>query len=64
LFSYSGSAAVVFGQLGVVLWPNIVYSAFLLGGGFSVVAGLYLMLNRQFRCCCPGGWSTSARSRA
>ncbi|APD47660.1 NADH-quinone oxidoreductase subunit J [Synechococcus sp. CS-602] len=42
------SAAVVFGSLGVVLLPNIVYSAFLLGGVFLSVAGLYLMLNASF----------------
>jgi NAD(P)H-quinone oxidoreductase subunit 6 len=42
------SAAVVFGSLGVVLLPNIVYSAFLLGGVFLSVAGLYLLLNASF----------------
>ncbi len=42
------SAAVVLGALGVVLLPNIVYSAFLLGGVFLSVAGLYLMLNASF----------------
>ncbi|MCT0211953.1 NADH-quinone oxidoreductase subunit J [Synechococcus sp. CS-1324] len=42
------SAAVVLGSLGVVLLPNIVYSAFLLGGVFLSVAGLYLMLNASF----------------
>lgn len=42
------SAALVIGALGVVLLPNIVYSAFLLGGVFLSVAGLYLMLNASF----------------
>jgi NAD(P)H-quinone oxidoreductase subunit 6 len=42
------SAAVVAGSLGVVLLPNIVYSAFLLGGVFLSVAGLYLLLNASF----------------
>ena len=39
------SATVVAGSLGVVLLPNIVYSAFLLAGVFLSVAGLYLLLN-------------------
>lgn len=34
--------------LGVVLLSNIVYSAFLLGGSFISVAGLYLLLNADF----------------
>lgn len=34
--------------LGVVLLSNIVYSAFLLGGTFISVAGLYLLLNADF----------------
>ena len=42
------SATVVLGALGVVLLPNIVYSAFLLGGVFLSVAGLYLLLNASF----------------
>jgi NAD(P)H-quinone oxidoreductase subunit 6 len=42
------TAAVVLGALGVVLLPNIVYSAFLLGGVFLSVAGLYLLLNASF----------------
>jgi len=42
------SAAVLLGALGVVLLPNIVYSAFLLGGEFLSVAGLYLLLNTSF----------------
>jgi len=42
------SSGVVIGSLGVVLLPNIVYSAFLLGGVFLSVAGLYLMLNASF----------------
>ena len=42
------SATVVLGALGVVLLPNIVYSAFLLGGVFLGVSGLYLLLNASF----------------
>ena len=42
------SAVVVTGALGVVLLSNIVYSAFLLGGVFMAVAGLYLLLNASF----------------
>lgn len=34
--------------IGVVLLPNIVYSAFLLGGVFISIAGLYLLLNADF----------------
>ncbi len=39
---------VILGSLGVVLLKNIVYSAFLLGGVFMAVAGLYLLLNASF----------------
>jgi len=42
------AATTVTGSLGVVLLPNIVYSAFLLGGVFLSVAGLYLLLNASF----------------
>ena len=42
------STVVIFGALGVVLLKNIVYSAFLLGGVFMAVAGLYLLLNASF----------------
>ncbi len=34
--------------LGVVLFSNIVYSAFLLGGVFISMAGIYLLLNGDF----------------
>ena len=34
--------------LGVVLFSNIVYSAFLLGGVFISISGLYLLLNGDF----------------
>lgn len=34
--------------LGVVLLPNIVYSAFLLAGVFVSIAGIYLLLNADF----------------
>ncbi len=46
-FALLGSV-VIFGSLGVVLLSNIVYSAFLLGGVFMAVAGLYLLLNASF----------------
>ncbi|MEM1169071.1 MAG: NADH-quinone oxidoreductase subunit J [Cyanobacteria bacterium P01_H01_bin.35] len=36
------------GALGVVLFSNIVYSAFLLGGVFLSISGLYLLLNADF----------------
>lgn len=39
---------VVGSALGVVLFDNIVYSAFLLGGVFAGIAGLYLLLNADF----------------
>lgn len=42
------SVTLVVGAFGVVLLPNIVYSAFLLGGVFLSVAGLYLLLNASF----------------
>ena len=42
------SAVVIAGSLGVVFLENIVYSAFLLGGVFMAVAGLYLLLNASF----------------
>ncbi len=41
-------AIIILGGLGVVLLNNIVYSAFLLGGVFMAVAGLYLLLNASF----------------
>ena len=42
------SLVVLIGALGVILLENIVYSAFLLGGVFMSVAGLYLLLNASF----------------
>ena len=42
------SLVIIVGALGVVLLENIVYSAFLLGGVFMSVAGLYLLLNASF----------------
>jgi len=42
------SAMVIAAAMGVVLLPNIVYAAFLLGGVFISVAGLYLLLNADF----------------
>jgi len=42
------SIVVIIGALGVVLLESIVYSAFLLGGVFLSVAGLYLLLNASF----------------
>jgi NAD(P)H-quinone oxidoreductase subunit 6 len=42
------SAMVVAAAMGVVLLPNIVYSAFLLGGVFISISGLYVLLNADF----------------
>ena len=42
------SLVIIIGSLGVVLLDSIVYSAFLLGGVFMSVAGLYLLLNASF----------------
>ena len=42
------SLVVIVGALGVILLESIVYSAFLLGGVFMSVAGLYLLLNASF----------------
>ena len=42
------SLVILTGALGVVLLESIVYSAFLLGGVFMSVAGLYLLLNASF----------------
>ena len=42
------SLVIILGAIGVVLLENIVYSAFLLGGVFMSVAGLYLLLNASF----------------
>ncbi|NJR69029.1 MAG: NADH-quinone oxidoreductase subunit J [Synechococcales cyanobacterium CRU_2_2] len=42
------AAAVVAAALGVVLIPSVVYAAFLLGGVFIGIAGLYLLLNASF----------------
>ena len=42
------SMVIIIGALGVILLENIVYSAFLLGGVFMSVAGLYLLLNASF----------------
>ncbi len=42
------SSIIVSGSLAVVLLENIVYSAFLLGGVFMAVGGLYLLLNASF----------------
>ena len=42
------SLIIIVGSLGVVLLDSIVYSAFLLGGVFMSVAGLYLLLNASF----------------
>jgi len=42
------SLMMVGSALGVVLLSNIVYSAFLLGGVFISISGLYLLLNADF----------------
>lgn len=41
-------AAVLLSALGVVLLKNVVYSAFLLGGTFISMSGLYFLLNADF----------------
>ena len=42
------AAMMIGAALGVVLLSNIVYSAFLLGGVFVSIAGMYLLLNADF----------------
>ncbi|HEY9763833.1 MAG TPA: NADH-quinone oxidoreductase subunit J [Trichocoleus sp.] len=42
------AAMMISAALGVVLLENIVYSAFLLGGVFISIAGLYILLNASF----------------
>ncbi len=42
------TAMTLGGALGVVLLDNIVYSAFLLGGVFTSLSGLYILLNAGF----------------
>lgn len=42
------SLMMIGAALGVVLLSNIVYSAFLLGGTFISIAGLYILLNADF----------------
>jgi NAD(P)H-quinone oxidoreductase subunit 6 len=42
------SVLTIGAALGVVLFANIVYSAFLLGGVFISLAGIYILLNADF----------------
>ena len=42
------AAMMIGAALGVVLFSNIVYSAFMLAGVFVSIAGLYLLLNADF----------------
>ncbi|MGQ4647589.1 NADH-quinone oxidoreductase subunit J [Lyngbya aestuarii] len=42
------AAMMIGAALGVVLLSNIVYSAFLLGGVFISISGLYILLNADF----------------
>jgi NAD(P)H-quinone oxidoreductase subunit 6 len=42
------SVVMISTALGVVLLDNIVYSAFLLGGVFMSISGLYILLNADF----------------
>ena len=42
------SAMMIGSALGVVLFNNIVYSAFLLGGVFISISGFYILLNADF----------------
>ncbi len=49
IVSFAILALMMLGSaLGVVLLENVVYSAFLLGGVFISIAGLYLLLNADF----------------
>ena len=49
IVSFGILAAITLGAaLGVVLFSNIVYSAFLLGGVFIGISGIYLLLNADF----------------
>lgn len=49
IVSFGILAAMVIGAaLGVVLLSNIVYSAFLLGGVFISISGIYVLLNADF----------------
>ncbi|WP_226578190.1 NADH-quinone oxidoreductase subunit J [Microseira wollei] len=49
IVSFALLAAMMIGAaLGVVLITNIVYSAFLLGGVFISIAGMYILLNADF----------------
>jgi NAD(P)H-quinone oxidoreductase subunit 6 len=49
LVSFALLTVIMLGSaLGVVLFSNIVYSAFLLGGVFVGMAGLYILLNADF----------------
>ncbi len=49
VISFSILGVMMIGSaLGVVLFSNIVYSAFLLGGVFISIAGMYLLLNGDF----------------
>jgi len=41
-------AMMIGAAIGVVLFSNIVYSAFMLGGVFISIAGIYLLLNADF----------------
>ncbi|MBW4686583.1 MAG: NADH-quinone oxidoreductase subunit J [Komarekiella atlantica HA4396-MV6] len=41
-------AMMIGAAIGVVLFANIVYSAFMLGGVFISIAGIYLLLNADF----------------
>ena len=42
------SLVAIAGSLGVVLLPNLVYSAFLLGGVLVCIAAMFLLLNADF----------------
>ncbi|WP_309743647.1 NADH-quinone oxidoreductase subunit J [Chamaesiphon sp. OTE_20_metabat_361] len=49
LVTFGILSVLMFGAaLGVVLFANIVYSAFLLGGVFISMAGIYILLNADF----------------
>ena len=49
IVSFAILAVMMIGTaLGVVLFSNIVYSAFLLGGVFMSISGIYILLNADF----------------
>ena len=48
------SLATIMGSLGVVLLPNLIYAAFLLGGVLICIAAIFLLLNADFIAAAEG----------